>query len=119
MKHSSHEIYMLGLKRIYIQIDNTRGYKQLSKLRYSKKLKDTHGSFHPNCYFIMHYNNIPTNSISSSLYKRYSLNGTNNKTTQSLSGATDDREEIAEERVETTDDAVVKVLLRPIVLKPK
>ena len=67
----------------------------------------------------MHYNNIPTISISSSLYKYYSLNGTNNKTTQSLSGATELREEIALDREDTTLDAVVVILLRPIVLKPK
>ena len=66
----------------------------------------------------MHYDNIPTNTIIKSvqvlLFEWY-----NNKTTQSLSGATELREEIALDREDTTLDAVVVILLRPIVLKPK
>ena len=66
----------------------------------------------------MHYSIIPTNTIIKSIqvllfdwYKQ--------QTTQSLSGATELREEIALDREDTTLDAVVVILLRPIVLKPK
>jgi len=66
----------------------------------------------------MHYDNIPTNTIIKSiqvlLFEWY-----NNKTTQSLSGATELREEIALDREDTILDAVVVILLSPMVENPK
>ena len=65
----------------------------------------------------MHNNIIPTNTIIKSMQVLL-FEGTI-ITTQSLSGATELREEIALDQEDTTLDAVVVILFNPIVENPK
>ena len=66
----------------------------------------------------MHYNIITTNTTIKSM-QVFLFEGTITTRTQSLSGATELREEIALDREDTTLDAVVDILFNPIVENPK